>query len=284
MKLFFLCLFYLVSNLLSRCRPLVVPPKSAAIDPQRKLLLLGNGPSLTNDLQEIRHLRPTSYLVGVNLIVNTPLFKELKPDYLFISDPMFLSDSDHLTPEYNRKIIQFYTELSDVDWPICIVAPQDFKRPFLERLRTHNPSLLNTTIFDFPSSQIFFGSPVIRAKLFNALLTSPLLTNVISSAIYYFLMTAQNTIYLYGCDADSFKNIQVNQSNNTVYSGYSHFYNPSQKHEDKHFISKTLDLRFRQLFLMFAEFHALSKLASIRRIQIINRSSFSLIDCFSRSL
>ena len=281
MKLLSLIIFYVLSNLYHRFQTLVTVRSCTEIDPARKILILGNGPSLTDDLPAIKSQRDTSYIVGTNFIVNTNLYPDLQPDFIFISDPLFVSSS--LSSNYTQKVDLFFRRLAKTNWQLSVYMPDGFKHHFQKLLSAYspiNPDIIS--LYEYPFSTRFLGNPDNRSLLFDLKVTSPLLTNVVASALYFFLMTSKSTINLYGCDSDAFMNLKVNQQTNFVHSGYSHFYNPSERHEYKYQDSTSLYVRFKQFYLMYSELQALSYLADRRSLRVVNMSSRSMLDCFSR--
>ena len=60
-----------------------------AMESQRVLAILGNGPSLKHDLAEIDELKSQIDFCAVNNFANTELFLDFKPSTYVIVDPVF---------------------------------------------------------------------------------------------------------------------------------------------------------------------------------------------------
>ena len=62
------------------------------LNPEKRLLILGNGPSLKKDIERINLIHGTSDIFAVNNFANTEYFEKYKPKYYFLFDRMFWSN------------------------------------------------------------------------------------------------------------------------------------------------------------------------------------------------
>ena len=92
----------------------------------QSIIVLGNGPSLRNDIQNNREFFERSSLAVVNHFCHSEFFFQLKPKSYFLLDPAFFDHSNIL--ESVEKTSQIL--INEVDWNI------DFYVPFRSRNST----------------------------------------------------------------------------------------------------------------------------------------------------
>ena len=103
-------------------------------------------------------------------------------------------------------------------------------------------------------------------------------------AIWFAMQKRFETIIILGSDFDFFKGFQTNQYDNTVSFSVAHFYGNDSNAENQ----RKLEIRIShfmcasQVSMAFQQLHVLERYAQILGLNIVNGSSFSLIDAFSR--
>ena len=90
---------------------------------QKKSIILGNGPSLLKDMQEInKHKKNECDFYAVNFFANTETFFKLKPNYYFLADKLFWSEE--LNKNFNQLRNDTIEKLNTVNWKISILCPE----------------------------------------------------------------------------------------------------------------------------------------------------------------
>ena len=75
-----------IVKIVLQSRPCDTPPQANTND---ELVILGNGPSLNNTMQNHKDFLLSRHLLAVNFAANTPIFTELKPKFYMLTDPHF---------------------------------------------------------------------------------------------------------------------------------------------------------------------------------------------------
>ena len=121
--------------------------------------------------------------------------------------------------------------------------------------------------------------------MLDKMVCTPIYGNVLILSLYYSIMSQYKDISIYGADFDVFKQLQVDQFSNQVYTGASHFYDNSVSPDPKKYINhpnKMMHVRLGQDQNAFFQIYTLALLARKRKISLKNASSFSLIDSIDR--
>lgn len=87
-------------------------------DPSRGMVILGNGPSLSDDLPRLiaRREYEAKDFMAVNFFAEDDRFEVVRPGYYVLSDPMFFRDS-----ECRDRVAALYRTLdSKVTWPMTL--------------------------------------------------------------------------------------------------------------------------------------------------------------------
>ena len=116
-------------------------------DPSRGMVILGNGPSLSDDLPRLiaRREYEAKDFMAVNFFAEDDRFEVVRPGYYVLSDPMFFRDS-----ECRDRVAALYRTLdSKVTWPMTLYVqfynPEKFDyraalpNPRIRIVRFHTP-------------------------------------------------------------------------------------------------------------------------------------------------
>jgi hypothetical protein len=251
-------------------------PKNATIS-----FVIGNGPSLENDIKILKKIPENSYVYAVNFFGISDEFFLVKPNRYVIVDRVFWSNSsrEHFQ-ELNNKLL---SNLGKVNWPmLLLVAPEgvDFYKKNIENVNINIKSL------KLPTSPLL--SPIIYKFFVKKRIFSPYIVNVLVTALWLAVIETKGVIFLIGADSDGFKNIKVNQITNLVLTGNSYSSKITKESSDKinqperTASQKSVAQRIYQHYLSFLSFEAVGEFAREEKCQIINKSSNSYIDCFER--
>ncbi len=244
------------------------------------LILLGNGPSLTDYITNNRDKIAESHNLALNHFATTNYFEEIKPEYyVAIAHDLFLDD---VMPEHiqaSNKL--FETMASKTTWKMIFFVPYFAKKQ--SRWQKILQSNTNITV------RYFNETPVEGFEGFCNLAYSknwgmPRPHNVMIPSISISILLNYRNIIITGADHSWLKDIFVNENNETMFV-------------NKHFYDKKVDAqRFYQLgkrpmklheFLeslasAFASYHSLKRWADTKQIKILNTTQGSYIDAFDR--
>ena len=249
----------------------------------RKALIMGNGPSLNNDLPKIlNYSKNDCDFYSVNFFANTETFYQIKPNHYFLADKLFWSSN--LNDDFNSLVNSTYDTLSKVDWKISILCPESGFNFIKSKLSSNS----NFSFIKIPDRPINLASEGIYLKLLKKRFFSIPNVNSVVTLIWYSILCNYKEVSLYGIDFSGFKTIEVDQKTNEVYVPIKHFYNNSKAEENSankylNQKNKTLSQRLFQNYIVFKYLDLLSKMAVLKGIKILNKSSFSFVDSFKRS-
>lgn len=247
----------------------------------KTVAILGNGPSLKKDISTILSNKSQMDFFTVNYFANTKFFSQLKPSHHFLIDPVFWNDQINENIKNDNNIL--IKNLLEVDWKMeLICGDEGFER--IQKKMSANPNISVKRIKSY-----WFDLRSKKANIFalRFFLVTPNFVNVLIAAVWFALITRRKSIEIYGADFSSFRELQVDQTTNRVFTSSSHFY------EDSHNLSevkekyigtppKKINIRFYQTWLAFTQMYYLAEVAKIWKVVIKNKSSFSYLDCFSR--
>lgn len=251
--------------LLSRKSSVVSKPR------ERRLIILGNGPSLNDTLRDSRPELELADLMAVNFAANAPVFTDLKPEYYILADPHFFSgDSD-------PNVVSLYSRLAAVDWPMTLYLPA---RAGVHQAVSSNPSI-RVERFN-PVGAEGFHSVVHR--LYDAGRAMPRPRNVLIAAIMTGLNAGYKTIYLTGADHSWPRTLSVDDDN-TVVSVQPHFYADDSKEKER-VTAVYRNVRLHEIMysfhVAFKAYHQIADYAASRGARIFNATPGSFIDAFPR--
>ena len=248
----------------------------------KPVAILGNGPSLKKDIVEVIDKKNEMDIYAVNYFANTDYFKELKPSYYFLVDPVFWKTGiNRDITDNNEKLIR---NLMNVDWKMNLICRTEGYFEISKRLKLNS----NLSIEKIKSNWYDLRSEKANIFALKQRLCSPNFVNVLIAAIWHALINERKNINIYGADFSSFKELYVDQKKNTVFTSSSHFYKESfdlASIKEKYIgiPPKRINVRFYQIWQGFRQMFFLSKVAQSWGAKVINKSSFSYIDSFDRS-
>lgn len=262
------------------CLPLSIRFKYTLknINKKRSLFILGNGPSLQEDLKKIKK---KSQLFVVNTFLSKKKFKFYEPKFLCCVDSLFYADYNRLSVDLKLPVKKTFEELNKAEWSITVFIPKKAKNIFKSRIKNDKVKIVTipTLSYDFESS--FY------LKFLSHLRLPPPKINVVIISIYIGMILGAKNIRLLGVDSNSFHYFQTNQKTNETYTHYIHFSKSkndikkiTEKYKDTK--SKSMYIRLRRVASVFKWYAYLSLMSKNLDIIIKNKSSYSLIDSIKR--
>ena len=250
---------------------------------RKSVVVLGNGPSLNADKQEILSWVGQKDFVCVNNFCDDELYTALKPNIYVFLDAYFFSDEAHQSWVARREKT-FDILNNSTDWEMTIVVPSSAKLDVITS-RIDNKKI---KFFKFNTQPLFtFKLTRLQEWFFDIGLYGPPQINVLIYGIYLSVIAGYKNIRIYGADLSFHNDVAVDQKSNQLYIEFKHFNErnstePLLKNPDK-----VEPWRMSELMKLTADtFYAheiLNTYVLKKGICIENASNYSLIDAYPRS-
>ncbi|HRE73129.1 MAG TPA: hypothetical protein PK637_04670 [Flavobacteriales bacterium] len=248
---------------------------------EEKLLLLGNGPSLSNSMNQLGDSLGRIKTMCVNLFPTTPDFKRVKPSYFVVSAPEFwLENVDPVYLESRSSILRALRD--DTSWPLEVFIPWEARR-FKEwvQLPSKNPNITVTWYNIHPAE----GFRWFRHWAFRMQLGMPRPHNVLIPSMMVAIAKGIREVYVVGADHSWLPQITVDEQN-VVLVNQKHFYDSETSRPE---IMRKLGTGRRTLAEVlqkfqytFASYFLIRHYAESRGVRILNATPGSFIDAFDR--
>lgn len=250
---------------------------------KEKLLILGNGPSLSETVNKNAALFDNYDLMSVNNMSLTDLYVKLKPKWYILHAFIYYvpdSELDAFYQETKRKTLSAI--IQKTDWEMEILVPfQARKSPAFLNTIAQNPKLKliyynQTPVEGFQSvSNFFFGKGWGMPRPHNVLIPS------LMSGI----LLGYKEICLAGADHSWLSEISVNEKNEALVN-QKHFYDENTAEPAKMNDWKSRPRRLHEIlhkfYLSFKGYWELKPFAESKGVNIYNVSEVSMIDAFER--
>ncbi|MBD5221175.1 MAG: hypothetical protein HDS70_02265 [Bacteroidales bacterium] len=241
----------------------------------RDLLILGNGPSLTDTLENHPDFIRGKDLLAVNFAANAPLFESLRPNLYVLADPHFFLPGD------DEKVYNLWRRLGAASWDITLFIPTRFRKE-AERLLTASSSKhLTTATFNLTPIE---GFSKLKRFAFRHSLGMPRPRNVLIPSIMTGLRLGYKRIYIAGADHSWSRTLWVDDSNRVV-TVQPHFY-PDDEKERERVTAAYAGIHLHDIYTSFAiafrSYFEIEAYASALGVEIINVTPGSFIDAFAR--
>jgi len=246
---------------------------------EEKIFVLGNGPSLKNDMQL---LSDDSIFFCVNNFSTSPYYSVLKPKYYLFLDSYFFSESSHQDwVEQRNKTFDAIDK--QTSWNMTIYVPSWANLKFIEAsINNKFIKIIKLRVGDFD-----VGSKMINKLAYNTGIFGPHQVNVLIYAIYISIWLKAKEIVVLGADTSFHSEVSVDQFTNELSMNFSHFNDePSKKLLMKN-PCKTQPFTMFEIMdtcsKTFGAHDMLNYFAKSKSCTIYNASSYSLIDAYERT-
>lgn len=255
------------------------------------LLILGNGPSLTKDMDQIRRLSKTRDVLGVNYFVATNEFFELKPKYHVIVSQQYWAKDDNEGWDNDRKRI-FQILKEKVDWELQLFVPIIASKATEWRLFiSQNPNIklnfFNLTPLD--------GNPSFFKNSLRNFKACPRPHNVLIPSILIGINLGYKKCYLSGADHSWIPELFVTKDNVPMMA-QKHFYadqlkslnstllsdNAKPVFDENSLTPKKLHDILQKFYYSFRSYWFLKEYAELQGTKIYNLTEGSYIDAFDK--
>lgn len=248
-----------------------------------KILILGNGPSLGEQLPRLISEKASEQgdIMAVNFFSLSADFTTLKPKYYVISDPQFFRRAG-----YNERIEAMYKALAEnVSWPMTLYVQYYNPEKFDYAAAVgHNP---NIKIVKFHTT-LFRGFRNVEFWCYRHGLGSGNFGTVVQNGEFIAMLLGYRTIELYGVDHTLLEGLTVNEKNQLCRIK-SHYYDKTPQPAEPIYVNATTPPRpytmasyLAETAELFRGHEVLAEYARTQGVRIINRTKDSMIDAYER--
>lgn len=266
------CFLSLVKIVLQSRRSTPLPSDFGVAD---ELLILANGPSLKQTVEEKAGFVRDKTLLAVNFCVTSPMFEQLRPRLYLIADPLFW-----IVPEKREQL--FGTLAEKTTWDMYLFVPSRALKnrewqPMLAGNKHIKLCIYNITPIE--------GFQPFCNWVFRRGWGVPRPHNVLIPSIAIALRLPFRRIYLAGADHSWLPEIRVTDDN-VVLMHQKHFYDQNKSkaatvtQENLH--SARLYTILYHMYVAFKSYFVLDAYARSLGKEIINVTPGSYIDAFKR--
>ncbi|MBQ8580527.1 MAG: hypothetical protein IJ478_00375 [Alistipes sp.] len=243
------------------------------------MAVLGNGPSLKGELEELLRDPAARDFMAVNFFAEDERFMVLRPAYYVLSDPMFF----RLT-SLRGRIEQFYRTLNErVTWPMNLYVQYYNPEHFDYRAHLTNP-LIRIVRFH---TITYYGFRAVRHWLFNHGLGSGNFGTVVQVGELIALQLGYRRVELYGVDHTLLERLTVDGENRLCRAD-RHFYDDDTTPHLKPMMQKvpevpyTMAVYLQEVADLFRGHELLRDYADSLGAEIVNCTRSSMIDAYRR--
>ena len=255
----------------------------ADICPSRRVAILGNGPSLGEQLPRLIERREWEQtdVMAVNFFALGEEFEAVRPKFYVISDPMFFRAAGR-----SQRVEALYKALAErVDWPMTLYVqyynPERFD--YAEAIG-HNP---NIRIVRFHTT-VFHGFRSVEFWCYRHGLGSGNFGTVVQNCEFIAMLLGYRTIDLYGVDHTLLEGLTVDDENRLCRIK-SHYYDSAPAVAEPIYVNATTPPRpytmssyLAETAELFRGHEVLRDFANEQGVRIINRTRGSMIDAYER--
>lgn len=245
--------------------------KHTFIKQHNQSIVLGNGPSLHKEIENLSKKKAQYDFFAVNAFCLSEWFSVIQPCAYVLQDNAWFEPKD----ERNRKLsMEVLAKINEVNWPMTIFIPARFKG------KQVNKEIKNTHIrFSYYNDTPVNGFKFIRTWLYQKQLGLPRCQNVLNAAIGLNIFLQYKDVYIYGADHSWTLDLFVNDENVVCY-GDRHVYNTNLTIIKQENDIASILLCFSRAF----ESHMLLRdFSDTEGIKIYNNTVGSFIDAYERN-
>lgn len=250
--------------------------------PKPSVLILGNGPSLAEDLPRLiaRGEHTAKDVMAVNYFALDERFTTVRPAYYVLSDPMFFRDS-----VCRDRVAELYRMLAEkVTWPMNLYVQYYNPEGFDYRAALPNS---NIRIVRF-HTQMYRGFRSLEFWLFRRGLGSANFGTVVQVGEYVALLLGYKRIELYGVDHTLLDGLCVDDGNRLCRID-RHYYDgaeaaaPQPIYKKVPHVPYTMADYLAEVAELFRGHEVLRDYAAALGARIVNRTRGSMIDAYERN-
>lgn len=248
---------------------------------EKEALIIGNGPSFKEILENHFNWLKNKELFCVNDFGKTKFYEKLRPESYVICDALYWRDDANAAAMASRK--ELFTALKDkTHWKLRFYCPfeaKKYKKWREELVRNEHIEIVyynNTPVEGWDWFKFLF---------FRRNLGMPRPHNVLLPSIFLALNLGYKTLYLCGADHSWLPLITVT-SDNRVLMKQKHFYSDNEPAGAPFLKNGKEESRLHDVlmtfYIMFSGYFELKRYADFRDGRVINLTTDSFIDAFEK--
>lgn len=247
-----------------------------------KIYVLGNGPSIHNDILIQSDSLKTKDVCVVNEFALTKYYMEIEPSMYVFADPAYFRERGQLRDDIaDKRDKLFQAIIEKTTWKLQILIPyfsqqdKSFLEPFS---KNDNVQIVRYSILPL------YGKEKMLNFFYKKNWGMPLAQNVLISALYLCIGAGYKEINIFGADHTWTEDIFVNEKNQLCFKD-KHFYNSDVDMEpllDTYGNMYRVHQFLEDISLMFKSYIEIERFAQYMLCDIYNCSSISFIDSFRR--
>lgn len=247
-------------------------PSPKSRDRKDTIIIMGNGPSLRDAMEQDRDVLMAYPRLAVNLSALTPDFRDLRPDYYILADIAFF------LKEKTGKVPQLWEALRNVDWEMTLFLPATARKmPEVKSL----PGNITLKFYNLTPAE---GFRCVMHPLYDSGLAMPRPRNVLIPSIISSMREGFRKIVLIGADHNWSKTLWVTERNRVV-SVQPHFYKDDDaelRRAEEIFKNVHIHDVYENYAIAFRSYFNVKAYADRRGVEILNATPGSFIDAFPR--
>ena len=247
-------------------------PSPKSRDRKDTIIIMGNGPSLRDAMEQDRDVLMAYPRLAVNLSALTPDFRDLRPDYYILADIAFF------LKEKTGKVPQLWEALRSVDWQMTLFLPATARKmPEVKSL----PANITLKFYNLTPAE---GFRCVMHPLYDSGLAMPRPRNVLIPSIISSMREGFRKIVLSGADHNWSKTLWVTERNRVV-SVQPHFYKDDDaelRRAEEIFKNVHIHDVYENYAIAFRSYFNVKAYADRRGVEILNATPGSFIDAFPR--
>ena len=248
---------------------------------RNKIFILGNGPSLKDDLKGVIALsaREEIDVCAVNDFAFSDVFFDIRPSIYVLADPGYWADNVGEDLSVRRaRLLEIFSER--VTWPMQVMLPIDARKSSI-----FNNLISGAVTYSFYNRTPLSGFKWLIFRFFDLGVGMPPPYNVLIAAITLSLLKGYKQVFILGADHSWHEELSV-ATGKKVQVAQKHFYDnkveqkPVYKEAGETFTIGDLFIRWGKVFKMYETLYLYAK---HKNSQVYNLSSKTYIDAFPRS-
>lgn len=241
-------------------------------DRKDTIIVMGNGPSLRDAMENDMDVLMSYPRLAVNLSALAPEFEKLRPDYYILADIAFF------LKEKTGKVPALWDALSKVSWEMTLFLPAT-ARGMAEVKRL--PANVTVRYYNLTPAE---GWRWLMHPIYDSGLAMPRPRNVLIPSIMCAMREGFRRIVLIGADHNWSKTLWVTDRNRVV-SVQPHFYKDDDKElrrAEEIFKNVRLHEVYENYAIAFRSYFNVKAYTDRRGVEILNATPGSFIDAFGR--
>ena len=248
------------------------------------LVIIGSGPSVFQDLNEIENLAElqNDYL-AFNSFISTNFSKEIRPNFYMLVDPAFFAvESSFNNPYVKNKIEDTWKKLGRTDWKMVLIVPRKFRNSTRLKKIGANEYIKISFMHEKP---LVGGSKRLNYFLLKLGLGHPVFQNVLIGGLIFGIEHQYEFITIFGSDHSFHEHLEINNQTNALMNNERSLGSREAKVPFRDYENNRPKISefFNTLSITFRSYEIIDYIAKKKGIQIKNKASRSFIDAFIRN-